>query len=184
MSLDRAPVTSPWTRGLIQELSEKAFRDAYMIDHVRTNIAFQIRTLREQPSRDWSQAELAARAGKKQSVISRLEDPDYGKLSLQSLLDIAVAFDVPLLVQFVEWDDWLVRMGDVSPPALQKRSFDPAHLWPQSAPVSADLVALLQPQRNLPAPRESQVKLNRPPETVTMTSRVPSSGLSLSGARQ
>ena len=128
MSVDPGHVTSPWSSGLVQELSDKEFRDAYMIDHVRTNIAFQIRALREQPSRRWLQSDLAERAGKKQSAISRLENPDYGKLSLQTLFEIATAFDVPLLVQFVEWEDWLVRLRDVSPAALQKRSFDRNHL--------------------------------------------------------
>ena len=41
---------------------------------------------------------------------------------------MAEAFDVALLVQFVEWDDWLDRMADVSPAALEKRSFDLARL--------------------------------------------------------
>ncbi|MGJ4924813.1 helix-turn-helix transcriptional regulator [Bradyrhizobium sp. HKCCYLRH2015] len=93
-----------------------------MMDQVRSYIAFQIRALREQ--RRWNQADLAKASNKTQSVISRLEDPDYGKLSLQSCLEIAVAFDLPLLVQFVEWEDWLSRMSNVSPSALRKRSFD------------------------------------------------------------
>ncbi|WP_247321503.1 helix-turn-helix transcriptional regulator [Bradyrhizobium sp. 141] len=93
-----------------------------MMDKVRSYIAFQMRALREQ--RRWNQGDLAKAAGKTQSVISRLEDPDYGKLSLQSCLEIAVAYDLPLLVQFVEWDDWLTRMSNMSPSALRKRSFD------------------------------------------------------------
>jgi transcriptional regulator with XRE-family HTH domain len=113
---------SPWSSELVHELSDTEFRQEYMMDRVRSYIAFQIRTLREQ--RCWNQADLAKAAGKTQSVISRLEDPDYGKLSLQSCLEIAVAFDIPLLVQFVEWDDWLTRMSNLSPSALRKRSFD------------------------------------------------------------
>jgi transcriptional regulator with XRE-family HTH domain len=113
---------SPWSSELVRELTDKEFRHEYMMDQVRSYIAFQIRALREQ--RQWNQADLAKVAGKTQSVISRLEDPDYGKLSLQSCLEIAVAFDLPLLVQFTDWDDWLARMSNVSPSALRKRSFD------------------------------------------------------------
>jgi transcriptional regulator with XRE-family HTH domain len=97
-----------------------------MMDQVRSYIAFQIRALREQ--RGWSQADLAETSGKTQSVISRLEDPDYGKLSLQTCLEIAVSYDLPLLVQFVEWDDWLLRMSNMSPSAFRKKGFDAGQL--------------------------------------------------------
>jgi transcriptional regulator with XRE-family HTH domain len=152
--------TFPWSSGLVRELSEKEFRDAYMIDHVRTSIAFQIRALREQAGRRWSQAELAERSGKKQSVISRLEDPDYGKLSLQTLLEIACAFDLPLLVQFVEWGDWLRRMADVSPSGLQKRSFEPNQL--RAPPATARELAILRLRAPTTIPA-SEPRLNSPP---------------------
>ena len=119
---------SPWSNELVRDLTDEEFRHEYMMDQVRSFIAFQIRALREQPGRRWSQADLAKKSGKTQSVISRLEDPDYGKLSLQSLLEIAIAFELPLLVQFVEWDDWLARMSNLSPSALRKRSFDAGRL--------------------------------------------------------
>jgi transcriptional regulator with XRE-family HTH domain len=93
-----------------------------MTEGVKTWIARQVRSLREQ--RDWSQGDLARESGKKQSAISRIEDPDYGQLTLQTLFDLAKAYDLPLLVQFVEWQDWLYRMEDVSTEALRKESFD------------------------------------------------------------
>jgi transcriptional regulator with XRE-family HTH domain len=126
MLLNAAHSGSLWSSALVRELTDMEFRHEYMMDQVRSRIAFQIRALREQ--RQWNQGDLAQAAGKTQSVISRLEDPDYGKLSLQSCLEIAVAFDLPLLVQFVEWDDWLTRMSNMSPTALKKRSFDAARL--------------------------------------------------------
>ncbi|WP_084788930.1 helix-turn-helix domain-containing protein [Bradyrhizobium sp. Cp5.3] len=118
---------SHFSNELVRELTDEEFRHEYMMDKVRSYIAFQIRALREQ--RRWNQGDLAKASGKTQSVISRLEDPDYGKLSLQSCLEIAIAYDLPLLVQFVEWDDWLARMSNMSPSALRKRGFDANRLF-------------------------------------------------------
>jgi transcriptional regulator with XRE-family HTH domain len=122
MHPDVAHSGCPWSSELVRQITDRDFRNEYMMDQVRTYIAFQIRALREQ--RRWNQGDLARESGKTQSVISRLEDPDYGKLSLQTCLEIAVAYDLPLLVQITEWDDWLSRMSNVSPSAMRKRSFD------------------------------------------------------------
>jgi ribosome-binding protein aMBF1 (putative translation factor) len=48
-----------------------------------------------------SQGELAKRIGTTQSVISRLEDADYGAHSLSMLQRIAAAFDKQVEVRFV-----------------------------------------------------------------------------------
>ena len=115
------PASLPWTEKLISKLSERDYRHAYMMEGVKTWIARQVRTLREQ--RHWSQDDLGRETRKPQSAISRVEDPDYGKLTLQTLFDLAQAYDLPLLVQFVEWGDWLSRMNDVSTEVLQRESF-------------------------------------------------------------
>jgi transcriptional regulator with XRE-family HTH domain len=120
------PALSTWSDKLVPKLANQEYRHAYMAEGVKTWIARQVRALREQ--RDWSQGDLARESGKKQSAISRIEDPDYGQLTLQTLFDIAKAYDLPLLVQFVEWQDWLYRMEDVSTEALRKDSFDGDHL--------------------------------------------------------
>ncbi|MER9248922.1 helix-turn-helix transcriptional regulator [Mesorhizobium sp. M0590] len=66
-----------------------------------------------------SQADFAQKTGKTQSVISRLESTEYGKVTVQTLLDIASGLDVALLVQFVSYPDFLQRTADMSDKALQ-----------------------------------------------------------------
>ncbi|MGH6899454.1 MAG: helix-turn-helix domain-containing protein [Geminicoccaceae bacterium] len=114
-----------------EELSSKEFRDAFVAEHLKTGVAYQIRALREK--RGWSQAELGRRAGKPQSAISRLEDPDYGRLSLKTLLELAAAFDVALLVQFAAFSELLKRFSNLSPEALAVPDFAHDNLRPAPA---------------------------------------------------
>ncbi|MCH9050721.1 MAG: helix-turn-helix transcriptional regulator [Proteobacteria bacterium] len=108
---------------LLRELRDKEYRDAYVEGHVRAGLAFQIRALRE--SRNWSQEEVGRRAGNKlQSVIARLENPDYGKFSLSTLLELASAFDVGLLVRFVPFSELLNKVSNLSLEKLAAPSFD------------------------------------------------------------
>lgn len=102
---------------IVRLLSNKKFRDAYVAEQIRNGIPFQIRALRME--RGWTQAELGKRSDKKQHGISRLENPNLGdELSIKSLLDIASAFDVALLIKFVPFSKLLKECEDVSPRGL------------------------------------------------------------------
>jgi transcriptional regulator with XRE-family HTH domain len=107
----------------IEKLRDKAYRDAYVEAHVNVGIPHQIRALREQEGRKWSQGELGERCGKPRNVISRLEDPTYGGYTIRTLLQLASAFDVALLVKFVSYSRFLKEFEDVSPSALEVPSF-------------------------------------------------------------
>jgi transcriptional regulator with XRE-family HTH domain len=94
----------------------KSYRDAYLTGHVRAGIAYQIQALREQGG--LSQNAFAKKVGTTQSVISRLENPDYGKVTVQTLLQVAVALNIALFIRFCSYLDFLAAIDDVSPSAL------------------------------------------------------------------
>jgi transcriptional regulator with XRE-family HTH domain len=106
----------------LAKLKRKAYRDAYVEEHVKTSLPFQIRTLREQ--REWSQRDLGEKTGMRQNAVSRLEKPDYGSLNVNTLLRLASAFDVALLIKFVPFRKLLDEFSDLSTKALEVSSFE------------------------------------------------------------
>lgn len=115
----------------IAHFSDRDFRQDFVADQVRLRIATMVRSLREQ--RGWSQQELAERLGTTQTTVSRIENPDYGKLSLSTLLSLAAAFDLPLWVEMPNWRDWLIRNRNFTEASFQQESFRPDALNPQPA---------------------------------------------------
>jgi len=101
-------------------------RNAFVGAQLRTFLTYQIRTLRKQ--HNLSQEALAEALGTSQSAVARLENREYGKFSLQTLLDLAKAFDVALVVEFAEYRDFLLRTRNMSEGALARRKFSRASL--------------------------------------------------------
>lgn len=110
----------------LRELEDAEFRNGFVADRMRTRFALLIRSLREQMG--WSQAELGERMGKPQSVISRLEDPDYGRLSTKTIFEVAAAFGLPVYIDLPNWDEWFRLMEDVSARAMVRQPFNAASI--------------------------------------------------------
>jgi transcriptional regulator with XRE-family HTH domain len=95
---------------LVEQLKDPDYRRAFVEGHATDSIAFQLRAMRK--SEGLEQKDVAERLGnrKLQPMISRYENPDYGKYSVSTLLELATVFDVALAVRFVpfselvEWD--------------------------------------------------------------------------------
>jgi transcriptional regulator with XRE-family HTH domain len=104
------------TEKLLLKLRKKPYREAYVGETVRRWMAHQIRAIRE--SRNWNQGVFAKKLGKPQSVLSRIEDPSYGKLSVQTLLEIAAAFDVALLIRFVSFPAFVAATRNLTTGAM------------------------------------------------------------------
>jgi len=94
---------------LVLDLQDPEYRRAFIEAHATDTVAFQLRALRKEEG--WDQKDVAERLGnrKLQPMISRYENPDYGKYSISTLLDLAAVFDVGLIVRFAPFSevaDW------------------------------------------------------------------------------
>jgi transcriptional regulator with XRE-family HTH domain len=110
---------------LIKQLRNKEYRDAFVNASINVGVPSQIWALREQKEREWSQKELGDKAGMAQESISRIEDPSRGSVSnLKTLLRLASAFDVGLIVRFVPFSQLVEWKLKLSLEALEAESFD------------------------------------------------------------
>lgn len=101
----------------LAKFDRKAYRDGYLQAKIRGMIAYQMQALREKTG--LNQTDFAKKLGKTQSVVSRLEDTEYGRVSVQTLLDVACALDIALVVKFASYPDFLFQTRDASVSALQ-----------------------------------------------------------------
>ncbi len=117
-------VASHRVASLATKLRSKKYRDSYLSSHIRMFLANQLASLQG----EMSQKEFGQLLGKPQPIVSRLQNPDYGKYSLQTLLDIASKLDVALIARFVDYPTFLKFTNDFSDEALRPAKFDPAQL--------------------------------------------------------
>jgi hypothetical protein len=112
---------------LLRKLIDKAYRDAFIQTHTRQFLAQQMRAFRG----DISQEQMGELLGKPQSVISRLEDPTYGKWTLSTLFEVASKLNKAVIVRFVDVETFAklsINVGDdaQNPPSIDDTSIDNA----------------------------------------------------------
>jgi predicted XRE-type DNA-binding protein len=126
---------------LTKKFRSKRFRDSYVDANVRTFLAQQIRSLRG----DMSQAEFAKLLATTQSVVSRFEDPSYGKFNLQTLLEIAAKLDRAVIARIVDFQTFLRFTEDMSESAMCPDGYDPELMdrmaIAHAAPATRDMVS-------------------------------------------
>lgn len=103
---------------LRNDFKDKEYAHAYVNEFLNTQIATQIRVLREQ--RDLKQKELAEMVDMKQSRISVLEDVYNEMWSISTLKRLAEAFDVTLNVSFETFSTRITDMQNFSRETLKR----------------------------------------------------------------
>lgn len=106
---------------LIMKLQDKEYRDAFVASQINIELPFQVRALREE--RGWTQSQLAEKAGMLQPRISAIETPGKGKLNLETLLRLASALDVGLVVRFAPFSEMVEWAEDFSPDSFNVPAF-------------------------------------------------------------
>lgn len=107
---------------LLEELRDREYREEFLSATVRAGIAYQVQVLRRQDGS--TQKEFADKTGKKQTQISRLESTESGGVAVQTLVDIAAALGIGLVVRFVDLAEMLERTEDMSDAALQAKTIE------------------------------------------------------------
>ncbi len=144
----------------------KAYREEFVAAQVKRGIPFQIRALIKHQG--ITQEVLAQRAGLKQGVVSRAANPEYGNLTLNTLIRIAAGFDVAFVGKFVPFSElgrWFTQLSEES---AKIKNFNEEQLASGPAnerPLQARTKRRTH-HRNItnitPKPRDSAVK-KRPP---------------------
>jgi len=94
---------------------------------VEQDIAWQIKINRVRRGMD--QKTLAKAVGTRQSAISRLEDPEYGRASIPTLVKVAHAFGCALQVRLIPYSELARATQDTREDALYAASFEQERHW-------------------------------------------------------
>jgi hypothetical protein len=120
MDGEPAPVSSQRLLTLADNMRDKRYRDSYVATHTRHILARQMRNFRGERS----QAEFGELIGKRQTVVSRLENPNYGAWQLRTMLEIAGQLNIAVFARFVDFPTFLKYSNDLSDAALHPKEYD------------------------------------------------------------
>ncbi|MGO9769680.1 MAG: helix-turn-helix domain-containing protein [Roseiarcus sp.] len=121
MDVERHTVDSHRALRLVDKMRDrKAYRDSYVASFTRQFLSRQMREFRGK----MSQKEFGEKIDKQQTIVSRLEDPNYGKWTLQTLFDVASKLDITVLVRFVDFPSFLRDTIDRSRSTICPEPYD------------------------------------------------------------
>ncbi|ALO46598.1 helix-turn-helix domain-containing protein [Pseudohongiella spirulinae] len=107
---------------LLSKFQDKEYRDAYVNAEIVNGLSYQIQAMRL--DRGWTQEELAELLGTRQSVISRLENPNNEAFSIKMLEALASIFDTGLMIRFVPFTKLVAETAKVRDSDLRPDSFE------------------------------------------------------------
>lgn len=155
-----------------EKLRDKAYRDAFVSSQLKRGLPTQIRVMLK--DRGWNQGDLAERSGLKQGAISRAADPDYGNLTINTVLKIASGFDVAYVGRFVPFSDLARWYTNLSESALSAPSFETdAGFIERKVPATASQVSASKEQWPLVAATGAMTPYM---QTIGMTNQPPALG--------
>ncbi len=119
---------------LLKEFHDKEARTEYADQFLDASIALQITTLRQE--RQLTQQELGDLAGMKQSRISTMEKIDYSSWSVRTLRRLARALDLPLVIRFESWGNFLDGVTKLGRKDLDRPSFEDDPAFHEAPPLA------------------------------------------------
>lgn len=105
-----------------QDWINDEFREAYLEASLEQNLAWQIKFNRE--SRNIDQKQFAVLLGTKQSAISRMEDPSYGRLNFKSIIKVAHVLKCAVTIKFISYSELAEQNQSFSKETTLVKSFD------------------------------------------------------------
>jgi hypothetical protein len=124
MDGERLPVDSQRLLTLAEKFRDKRYRENYVAGHTRQVLARQMRNFRG----ELSQGEFGELIGKRQTVVSRLENPNYGAWQLRTMFEVARKLDLAVFARFVDFKRFLQYSNDLSDDALHPKPYDSARI--------------------------------------------------------
>ena len=115
--------TTSVRRQLFESIKDRGYRSAFVQERVRSSVALQIRALREQRNKI-TQRQLGHALGMAQTWVSKLENPEYGKMSVATLLRLAEAFNTDLEIKFRPFSTTIDTLSTQGPEYFRVPGFE------------------------------------------------------------
>ena len=143
------------------------YRASFVESQINMGLPFKIKALRKQ--RNWTQPQLAERAGMKQSRISAIEKPGGGKLNIDTLCRLAAAFDVALDVQFIPFGELMRRSDNFDPDSFTVKSFyDEIEEDARAGEAKTEQRSEINPQKTAALVPSQRVAIHNPDGRITV----------------